>query len=156
MIRLKREDVIKRFSIANEIYGKKSLFKLDDKEYNMNGVLFIGNKAFYTNNIFLLFAKTLDMPECEETEGNTMWLYNTPEEENPIIDANEVDRLTIDEVPKKEKMMSLLSKDIPLTEEECDKIQSFWEKQVLRSFNTITTNKVIFRKTDLLGEIQKL
>lgn len=156
MIRLKREDVIKRFSIANEIYGKKSLFKLNDKEYNMNGVLFIGNKAFYTNNSFVLFAKTLDMPECEETQGNTMWLYNTPEEENPIIDASDINEVSVDEVPKKEKMTSLLSKDTVLTEEDCTEIENFWEKQIMRSFNTITTNKVIFRKTDLLGELQKL
>lgn len=156
MIEFKREDIIKRFSIANEIYGK-SLFRLNNKEYNMNGVLFVGNKAFYTNNTFMLYARTLDMPECEETEGSTIWMYNTSEEENPIRDGKDVNGVILGEVPKKEKMTSLISvKDNPLTEEETEEIQCFWEKQMTRVFNTITTNRVIFRKTDLLGELQKL
>lgn len=156
MIRLKREDIIKRFSIGEDIYGK-SLFKLDNKEYDMNGVLFIGNKAFYTNNTFMLFAKSLDMPNCEETQTNLMWRFGVSEEDNPIINAEEIDKIEVSENPARDRLSSILStRDYPLTEEDNAALESFWEKEVIRSFNTLTTNKVIIRKNDLLSELQKL
>lgn len=156
MIRLKREDIIKRFSIGEDIYGK-SLFKLDNKEYDMNGVLFIGNKAFYTNNTFMLFAKSLDMPNCEETQTNLMWRFGVSEEDNPIVNAEEIDKIEVSENPARDRLSSILStRDYPLTEEDNAALESFWEKEVIRSFNTLTTNKVIIRKNDLLSELQKL
>lgn len=156
MIRLKREDIIKRFSIGEDIYGK-SLFKLDNKEYDMNGVLFIGNKAFYTNNTFMLFAKSLDMPNCEETQTNLMWRFGVSEEDNPIVNAEEIDKIEVFENPARDRLSSILStRDYPLTEEDNAALESFWEKEVIRSFNTLTTNKVIIRKNDLLSELQKL
>lgn len=156
MIRLKREDIIKRFSIGEDIYGK-SLFKLDNKEYDMNGVLFIGNKAFYTNNTFMLFAKSLDMPDCEETQTNLMWRFGVSEEDNPIVNAEEIDKIEVSENPARDRLSSILStRDYPLTEEDNAALESFWEKEVIRSFNTLTTNKVIIRKNDLLSELQKL
>lgn len=156
MIRLKREDIIKRFSIGEDIYGK-SLFKLDNKEYGMNGVLFIGNKAFYTNNTFMLFAKSLDMPNCEETQTNLMWRFGVSEEDNPIVNAEEIDKIEVSENPARDRLSSILStRDYPLTEEDNAALESFWEKEVIRSFNTLTTNKVIIRKNDLLSELQKL
>lgn len=156
MIRLKREDIIKRFSIGENIYGK-SLFKLDNKEYDMNGVLFIGNKAFYTNNTFMLFAKSLDMPNCEETQTNLMWRFGVSEEDNPIVNAEEIDKIEVSENPARDRLSSILStRDYPLTEEDNAALESFWEKEVIRSFNTLTTNKVIIRKNDLLSELQKL
>lgn len=156
MIRLKREDIIKRFSIGEDIYGK-SLFKLNNKEYDMNGVLFIGNKAFYTNNTFMLFAKSLDMPNCEETQTNLMWRFGVSEEDNPIVNAEEIDKIEVSENPARDRLSSILStRDYPLTEEDNAALESFWEKEVIRSFNTLTTNKVIIRKNDLLSELQKL
>ena len=156
MIRLKREDIIKRFSIGEDIYGK-SLFKLDNKEYDMNGVLFIGNKAFYTNNTFMLFAKSLDMPDCEETQTNLMWRFGVSEEDNPIVNAEEIDKIEVSENPARDRLSSILStRDYPLTEEDNAALESFWEKEVIRSFNTLTTNKIIIRKNDLLSELQKL
>lgn len=156
MIRFKREDIIKRFSIGQEIYGK-SLFKLNNKEYDMNGVLFIGNKAFYTNNAFMLFAKTLDMPNCEEMNTNLMWRYNIEEVDNPISEENQINNIEILENPNKEKLSSILStREYPLTEDDTRELENFWQKEVIKSFNTLTTNKIIFRKNDLLSEFQKL
>lgn len=155
MLRLRREDIIKRFSIGDEIYGKTP-FRLDDIMYDLSGVMFIGNKAFYTNNAFMLFAKSLDMPDCEETYQNVIWKYRTEEEENPIMKDDVVDKLEIVQNSKKDRLSSILVRENVINDEDAEYIEEYWEKEVLRSFFQITTDKIIFRKNDLLSEISKL
>lgn len=155
MIRLKREDIIKRFSIGEEIYGKTP-FRLDDVMYDLSGVLFIGNKAFYTNNAFMLFAKSLDMPDCEETHRNVVWNYRATGEENPIVEDDNVNKLEIVGNAKKDRLSSILVRENVLDDEDAEYIEEFWKKEALRSFFQVTTDKIIFRKNDLLSEIHKL
>lgn len=155
MLRLKREDIIKRFSIGDEIYGKTP-FRLDNIMYDLSGVMFIGNKAFYTNNAFMLFAKSLDMPDCEEAYQNVIWKYKTEEEENPIVKDDIVDRLEIVQNSKKDRLSSILVRENVIDDEDAEYIEEYWKKEALRSFFQITTDKIIFRKNDLLSEINKL
>lgn len=155
MLKLRREDIIKRFSIGEEIYGKTP-FRLDDVEYDLSGVLFIRNKAFYTNNAFMLFAKALNMPDCEETNQNVVWSYKIGENDNPIINDDNVERLEIIPNSKKDRLSSILVRENVLSDEDAQYIEEYWEKEALRSFFQITADKIIFRKNDLLSEINKL
>lgn len=105
----------------------------------------------------MLFAKSLDMPSCEETQTNMMWRFKISEDDNPIINAEEIDKIQVSENPTRDRLSSILStREYPLSEEDNEALESFWEKEVLRSFNTLTTNKMIIRKNDLLSELHKL
>lgn len=155
MLKLRREDIIKRFSIGEEIYGKTP-FRLDDVEYDLSGVLFIRNKAFYTNNAFMLFAKALDMPDCEETNQNVVWSYKIGENDNPIINDENIEKLEIVPNSKKDRLSSILVRENVLSDEDAQYIEEYWEKEALRSFFQVTADKIIIRKNDLLSEINKL
>lgn len=156
MIILSKADIVERFKIARTVLTSDSRTYLTYNENNVtfDMVMFLGNNAYYTNGAFSLSAPVLDRPNEEFDVG---FVYDN--EENPLI---QIDRreLKYDIIDDKSKVISIVNNS-QLSDEDKAIQRDFvsnvnLEELIVKTREGFKTNKVIFKKNDMLQKIKEL
>lgn len=156
MIVLSKSDIVERFKIARTalVSGPENCLRYNDSDISCDMVMFFGSNAYYTNGAFSLSAPVVDRPNEEFDVG-----FAYDEEENPLIqiDRNE---LRYEMADSKSKVVTLVNNSrVTSKEKELQKTcisNVNLESLIIRTREGFKTNKVIFRKNDMLEKIKEL
>lgn len=150
---LTKAEIVDRFKVAEPMWKSWSAMGYNGEEVNMNAVFFIGDRAYYTDGAFALIAPVLD------GEGSIGYsIDNEIKDENPIIqlDENNIVYMKKDE-KKSVNIFSYMPTDKTIQEKRFQLIVGSPLKNIIdQTENGFRTNKVIFRKDDLLENIDRL
>ena len=150
---LSRAEIVDRFRIAEPMWKSWSAINYNNKDVDMNVVFFIGGEVFYTDGAFALTGPVLD------GEGEVAYsISNEINNENPII---QLDRNNLTYIKKDEKKAISLFSYLPSEPElQGKRLKIITGSSLVSTIKDaekgFKTNKVIFRKEDLLSNINRL
>lgn len=156
MLVLKRSDIVDRFEIASSMYSKipGSGFRIEnDKEYDMNGILFKGHWAYYTNNQFILRCPAVDRPYYDNDV-----MYEMTDVEDPIVHLGEGENIA-PEANKPGRGQSLLfyGYDSKKVEDRGDRrVDNRWVDAMESCFMQFRFNSIIIEKAVLIDALDSI